>query len=69
MRVSLNDGFMQMFKDVVAIIGITLIIVNFILVFYGIIMNNDRKEKLRLFITSIMQIIMLYGGYRMISYF
>ena len=61
--------FMQMFKDVVAVIGITLIIVNFILSFYGIIMNNDRKEKLRLFITSIMQIIMLYGGYRMISYF
>ena len=60
---------MQMFKDVVAVIGITLIIVNFILSFYGIIMNNDRKEKLRLFITSIMQIIMLYGGYRMISYF
>ena len=61
--------FMQMFKDVVAVIGITLIIVNFILSFYGIIMNNDRKEKLRLFITSIMQIIMLYGGYRIISYF
>lgn len=60
---------MQMFKDVVAVIGITLIIVNFILSFYGIIMNNDRKEKLRLFITSIMQIIMLYGGYRIISYF
>ena len=61
--------FMQMFKDVVAVIGITLIIVNFILSFYGIIMNNDRKEKLRLFITSIMQIIMLYGGYRIISCF
>ena len=61
--------FMQMFKDVVAVIGITLIIINFILSFYDIIMNNDRKEKLRLFITSIMQIIMLYGGYRMISYF
>ena len=61
--------FMQMFKDVVAVIGITLIIVNFILSFYGIIMNNDRKEKLRLFITSIMLIIMLYGGYRIISYF
>lgn len=60
---------MQMFKDVVAVIGITLIIVNFILSFYSIIMNNDRKEKLRLFITSIMQIIMLYGGYRIISYF
>ena len=60
---------MQMFKDVVAVIGITLIIVNFILSFYGIIMNNDRKEKLRLFITSIMQIIMLYGVYRIISYF
>ena len=60
---------MQMFKDVVAVIGITLIIVNFILSFYGIIMNNDRKEKLRLFITSIMQIIMLYGGYRIISCF
>ena len=60
---------MQMFKDVVAVIGITLIIVNFILSFYGIIMNNDRKEKLRLFITLIMQIIMLYGGYRIISYF
>ena len=60
---------MQMFKDVFAVIGITLIIVNFILSFYGIIMNNDRKEKLRLFITSIMQIIMLYGGYRIISYF
>ena len=29
---------MQMFKDVVAVIGITLIIVNFILSFYGIIM-------------------------------
>ena len=37
---------MQMFKDVVAVIGITLIIVNFILSFYGIIMNNDRKQKL-----------------------
>ena len=61
--------FMQMFKDVVAVIGITLIIINFILSFYSIIMNNDRKEKLRLFITSIMQIIMLYGGYRIISYF
>ena len=61
--------FMQMFKDVVAVIGITLIIVNFILSFYSITMNNDRKEKLRLFITSIMQIIMLYGGYRIISYF
>ena len=61
--------FMQMFKDVVAVIGITLIIINFILSFYDIIMNNDRKEKLRLFITSIMQIIMLYGGYRLISYF
>ncbi len=61
--------FMQMFKDVVAVIGITLIIVNFILSFYGIIMNNDRKEKLRLVITLIMQIIMLYGGYRIISYF
>lgn len=60
---------MQMFKDVVAVIGITLIIVNFILSFYGIIMNNDRKEKLRLVITLIMQIIMLYGGYRIISYF
>ena len=60
---------MQMFKDVVAVIGITLIIINFILSFYDIIMNNDRKEKLRLFITSIMQIIMLYGGYRIISYF
>ena len=61
--------FMQMFKDVVAVIGITLIIVDFILSFYGIIMNNDRKEKLKLFITLIMQIIMLYGGYRIISYF
>ena len=60
---------MQMFKDVVAVIGITLIIVDFILSFYGIIMNNDRKEKLKLFITLIMQIIMLYGGYRIISYF
>ena len=60
---------MQMFKDVVAVIGITLIIVNFILSFYGIIMNNDRKEKLRLVITLIMQIIMLYGGYRIITYF
>ena len=60
---------MQMFKDVVAVIGITLIIVNSIIIFYGIIMNNDRKEKLRLFISLIMQIIMLYGGYRMISYF
>ena len=60
---------MQMFKDVIAVIGITLIIVNFILSFYGIIMNNDRKEKLKLFITLIMQIIMLYGGYRIISYF
>ena len=60
---------MQMFKDVVAVIGITLIIVNFILSFYGIIMNNDRKQKLRLFIISIMQIIMLYGGYRIISCF
>ena len=60
---------MQMFKDVVAVIGITFIIVNFILSFYSIIMNNDRKEKLKFFITSIMQIIMLYGGYRMISYF
>ena len=58
-----------MFKDVVAVIGITLIIVNFILSFYGIIMNNDRKQKLRLFIISIMQIIMLYGGYRIISCF
>ena len=60
---------MQMFKDVIAVIGITLIIVDFILSFYGIIMNNDRKEKLKLFITLIMQIIMLYGGYRIISYF
>ena len=60
---------MQMFKDFVAVIGITFVIVDFILSFYGIIMNNDRKQKLRLFITSIMQIIMLYGGYRMISYF
>ena len=34
---------MQMFKDVVAIIGITLIIVNFILSFYGIIMNILSK--------------------------
>ena len=61
--------FMQMFKDVIAVIGITLIIVDFILSFYGIIMNNDRKQKLRLFIISIMQIIMLYGGYRIISCF
>ena len=60
---------MQMFKDVVAVIGITFIIVNFILSFYSIIMNNDRKQKLRLFIISIMQIIMLYGGYRIISCF
>ena len=60
---------MQMFKDVVAVIGITFIIVNFILSFYSIIMNNDRQKKLKFFITSIMQIIMLYGGYRMISYF
>ena len=60
---------MQMFKDVIAVIGITLIIVDFILSFYGIIMNNDRKQKLRLFIISIMQIIMLYGGYRIISCF
>ena len=60
---------MQMFKDFVAVIGITFVIVDFILSFYGIIMNNDRKEKLKLFITLIMQIIMLYGGYRMISYF
>ena len=60
---------MQMFKDVIAVIGITFIIINFILSFYDIIMNNDRKEKLRLFISLIMQIIMLYGGYRMISYF
>ena len=61
--------FMQMFKDVVAVIGITFVIVDFILSFYGIIMNNDRKQKLRLFIISIMQIIMLYGGYRIISCF
>ena len=60
---------MQMFKDFVAVIGITFVIVDFILSFYGIIMNNDRKQKLRLFIISIMQIIMLYGGYRIISYF
>lgn len=60
---------MQMFKDVIAVICITFVVVDFILSFYGIIMNNDRKEKLRLFITSIMQIIMLYGGYRIISYF
>ena len=60
---------MQMFKDFVAVIGITFVIVDFILSFYGIIMNNDRKEKLKLFITLIMQIIMLYGGYRIISYF
>ena len=61
--------FMQMFKDFVAVIGITFVIVDFILSFYGIIMNNDRKQKLRLFIISIMQIIMLYGGYRIISCF
>ena len=60
---------MQMFKDVIAVIGITFIIVDFILSFYGIIMNNDRQKKLKFFITSIMQIIMLYGGYRIISYF
>lgn len=60
---------MQMFKDFVAVIGITFVIVDFILSFYGIIMNNDRKQKLRLFIISIMQIIMLYGGYRIISCF
>ena len=61
--------FMQMFKDVIAVIGMIFVIVDYIIMFYGIIMNNDRKEKLRLFITLIIQIIMLYGGYRIISYF
>ena len=60
---------MEMIKDFVAVIGITLIIIDAIISFYKIIMDDDRKQKLKTVITTIMQIIMLYGGYRIISFF
>ena len=60
---------MEIIKNVVAVIGITFIIIDAIISFYKIIMDNDRKQKLKTAITIIMQIIMLYGGYRMISFF
>lgn len=60
---------MEMIKDFVAVIGITLIIIDAIISFYKIIMDDDRKQKLKTVIATIMQIIMLYGGYRIISFF
>lgn len=61
--------FMEMFKDLIAVIGIALLILDVIIYFYTLIMDNDRKKKLKVVIMLIMQSIMLYGGYRMISYF
>ena len=60
---------MEMIKDYVAVVGITFIIIDAIISFYKIIMDDDRKQKLKTVIGTIMQIIMLYGGYRMISFF
>jgi len=60
---------MEMIKDFVAVICITVMIINDIMCFYGFIMGNDKKEKLTMAMALIMQIITLYGGYRLISFF
>ena len=38
---------MEMIKDFVAVIGITCIIIDAIISFYKIIMDDDRKQKLK----------------------
>ena len=60
---------MEMIKDFVAVIGITFIIIDAIISFCKIIMDDDRKQKLKTVISTIVQIVMLYGGYRLISFF
>ena len=59
---------MEMIKSAVGSIGIALIILDYIISCYGIIMNKDRHKKLKIFIQQILQTIMLYGGYRAISF-
>lgn len=60
---------MEMIKDFVAVIGIGFIIIGAIGTFYTLVIDNDRKQKLKVVIGTIVQIIMLYGGYRIISFF
>lgn len=59
---------MKIIMDIIAIIGITLLIIDHIVSFYKVVMNNDKKVKLRAVIQLIVQGIMLYGGYRIISF-
>lgn len=59
---------MEVIMDIIAIIGITLLIIDIIMSFYQLIVGN-KKEKLHMVILLLMQIILLYGGYRAISFF
>ena len=57
-----------MIMDIFAVIGITFLILDIIVSFYRLIIGN-KQEKLKVFIQLIIQIIMLYSGYRVISFF
>ena len=60
---------MEIIKDFVAVICITAMIINDIMCFYGFIFGRDKKEKLTMGMALIMQIMTLYGCYRIISFF
>ena len=60
---------MEIIKNVVAVIGICLIISYNTTCFYHFVMDNDRKQGLKAIAEIIMQMVMLYGGYRIISFF
>ena len=58
-----------MIMDIFAIICISVMMIEFLALTYTWIMNNDRKQKLKAVIMLIMQIMIIYGGYRIISFF
>ena len=59
----------HMIMDIFAIICISVMMIEFLALTYTWIMNNDRKQKLKAVIMLIMQIMIIYGGYRIISFF